>query len=119
MRELNRAVYIMASKRNGTLYTGVTSNLEQRVWQHINGAFEGFSKEYGTKLLVWYESGEAIEGAIMRENQIKKWNRIWKLRLIESMNPDWRDLGDDILGSNQILPSEAQTSRSGSPPSRG
>jgi putative endonuclease len=95
---MNCAVYIMASQRNGTLYTGVTSDLAKRVWQHKNDTFEGFSKEYGTKMLVWYESGDSIEGAIMREKQIKKWNRIWKLRLIESMNPEWRDLSGDILG---------------------
>jgi putative endonuclease len=95
---MNCAVYIMANKRNGTLYTGVTSNLAQRVWQHKNDTFEGFSKQYATKILVWYESGESIEGAIMREKQIKKWNRTWKLRLIESMNPQWLDLSEDIVG---------------------
>jgi putative endonuclease len=88
----------MASQRNGTLYTGVTSNLAQRVWQHKNDTFESFSKKYATKILVWYESGESIEGAIMREKQIKKWNRIWKLRLIESMNPEWLDLSEDVIG---------------------
>ncbi len=95
---MNCAVYILASQRNGTLYTGVTSDLVKRIWQHKNDAFEGFSKANGTKMLVWYESGESIEGAIMREKQIKKWNRIWKLRLIESMNPEWLDLSGNILG---------------------
>jgi putative endonuclease len=88
----------MASQRNGTLYTGVTSDLAKRVWQHKNDTFSGFSKAYGTKLLVWYESGESIEGAILREKQIKKWNRSWKLRLIESMNPEWCDLSEDVVG---------------------
>ncbi len=97
-REMNCAVYIMTNQRNGALYTGVTSNLSQRVWQHKNDTFEGFSKKYRTKMLIWYEVGESIEGAIMREKQIKKWNRIWKLRLIESMNPEWRDLSQDVLG---------------------
>jgi putative endonuclease len=95
---MNCAVYIMASQRNGTLYTGVTSDLAKRVWQYKNDTFEGFSKKYGTKMLVWYESGDSIEGAIMREKQIKKWNRVWKLRLIESMNPEWLDLSGNILG---------------------
>jgi putative endonuclease len=95
---MNCAVYIMTNQRNGTLYTGVTSNLSQRVWQHKNDTFEGFSKNYRTKMLVWYELGGSIEGAIMREKQIKRWNRIWKLRLIESMNPEWRDLAEDVLG---------------------
>jgi putative endonuclease len=88
----------MASQRNGTLYVGVTSNLSQRVWQHQNDVFEGFSKRYGCKLLVWYELGESIDGSIQREKQLKKWNRVWKLRLIESMNPEWRDLSSDVLG---------------------
>ena len=90
------AVYIMASKRNGTLYTGVTSNLVQRAWQHRNGLVEGFTKRYGCKLLVWFEQAETMEGAILREKQIKAGSRADKLALIEAMNPDWRDLFDDI-----------------------
>jgi putative endonuclease len=90
------AVYVMASKRNGTLYTGVTSNLPKRVWEHREGVVKGFTAEYGVKNLVWYEVHENAISAITREEQIKKWNRIWKLSLIERMNPEWRDLFGDI-----------------------
>jgi len=86
------AVYILASKRNGTLYTGVTSNLPQRIWQHKQGLVKGFTDEYGISNLVWYEMHESAESAITREKRIKKWNRIWKLSLIEAANPDWKDL---------------------------
>jgi predicted GIY-YIG superfamily endonuclease len=90
------AIYIMANKRNGTLYTGVTSNLGQRVWQHREGVAEGFTKRYGCKLLVWYESAETMDAAISREKQIKGGSRAKKLALIEGMNPDWRDLFEEI-----------------------
>ncbi|MDP9421848.1 MAG: GIY-YIG nuclease family protein [Pseudomonadota bacterium] len=90
------AVYIMASKRNGTLYTGVTSILPQRVWQHRNGLVDGFSKRYGCKMLVWYQLADTMEGAILREKQIKAGSRAKKLALIEAMNPDWRDLFEEI-----------------------
>jgi putative endonuclease len=90
------AVYIMASKRNGTLYTGVTSNLGQRVWQHREGAVEGFTKRYGCKLLAWFERHETMDAAIGREKQIKGGSRAKKLALIEAMNPEWRDLFEDI-----------------------
>ena len=86
------AVYILASQRNGTLYVGITSNLPKRVWEHKEGLVEGFSKEHGVKTLVWYELHEDVEAAITREKQIKKWNRIWKLSMIEKMNPEWKDL---------------------------
>jgi len=86
------AVYILASKRNGTLYAGVTSNLSQRIWQHKQGLVSGFSNQYGVSNLVWYEMHETAESAITREKRIKKWNRIWKLSLIEEMNPEWKDL---------------------------
>ena len=89
-------VYILASKRNGTLYTGVTSNLLQRVWQHKNDFVDGFTKRYGVHTLVWYESHETMEGAIMREKAIKEWNRAWKLKEIEEVNPSWRDLYGDL-----------------------
>ena len=89
-------VYILASKRNGTLYIGVTSNLPQRVWQHKNDLVEGFTKRYGVHLLVWYEVHESMETAIMRERSLKEWKRAWKVRLIEEDNPFWRDLYDDI-----------------------
>ena len=90
------AVYIMANKRNGTLYTGVTSDLVKRVWQHRTGAASGFASRYGCKLLVWYEVGGDMAGAIGREKQIKAGSRAKKLSLIESLNPDWRDLWPDI-----------------------
>ena len=82
----------MASRRNGTLYIGVTSNLIKRVWQHKEGATDGFAKKYGCKILVWHERFGEIELAIRREKQMKEWNRVWKLREIEEMNPDWDDL---------------------------
>jgi putative endonuclease len=89
-------VYILASRRNGTLYTGMTDNLLQRIWKHRNDVFPGFTKQYGVKVLVWYEQHENRAEAIRRERQIKKWNRVWKIELIERMNPAWRDLYDDI-----------------------
>ncbi|MEO0440700.1 MAG: GIY-YIG nuclease family protein [Pseudomonadota bacterium] len=91
------AVYIMANKRNGTLYTGVTSSLPQRVWQHREGVADGFSKRHGCKLLVWYEAYETMESAITREKQIKAGSRKKKLALIEENNPQWRDLFDEIV----------------------
>ncbi len=89
-------VYILASKRNGTLYTGVTSDLVKRVWQHREGKIEGFSKRYNVKTLVWYEIHDNMESAINREKQIKEWKRHWKLELIEKTNPQWQDLWNDI-----------------------
>jgi putative endonuclease len=89
-------VYILASKRNGTLYTGMTDDLIKRVWQHRNAVIEGFAKDHKVKTLVWYEVHETRASAITRERQIKKWNRIWKLELIEKGNPAWRDLWDDV-----------------------
>ncbi|MEP3051358.1 MAG: GIY-YIG nuclease family protein [Erythrobacter sp.] len=89
-------VYIMASKRNGTLYTGVTSDLPKRAWQHREGLVTGFTKKYGCKLLVWYEAHEIIESAIVREKQIKAGNRKTKLSLVEGENPCWNDLFEDI-----------------------
>ena len=91
------AVYILASGRNGTLYTGITSNLIKRVWEHREGVVEGFTKEYGVKTLVWYELTENPDAAITREKQIKAWKRGWKLKLIEEKNPEWRDLYRDII----------------------
>ncbi len=90
-------VYILASKRNGTLYIGVTSNLLQRVWQHKEKLAEGFTKKYGVTRLVYYEHHPSAESAIIREKQMKKWRRAWKLRLIESRNSRWRDLYDDLV----------------------
>lgn len=91
------AVYILASRRNGTLYIGVTSNLRQRIWEHKNGIAEGFTKRYGVHMLVYYELHASMVDAIIREKQLKKWNRAWKLKLIESQNPAWRDLYEDIV----------------------
>ena len=91
------ATYIMASKRNGTLYVGVTGNLSRRVWEHKEGLYEGFTKRYGVKLLVWYETYDYVYDAIQREKNIKKWSRAWKLNLIESINPAWRDLYEDVF----------------------
>ncbi len=91
------AIYIIANKRNGTLYTGVTSNLVGRIYQHKEGVIKGFSKRYGCKLLVFYELHETMESAISREKQIKAGSREKKLELIESINPDWKDLYEDII----------------------
>ena len=88
------AVYIMASGRNGTLYTGVTSTLSERVRQHKLGSCDGFTKTYRCKTLVWYEDHPAMLDAIAREKRIKRWRREWKLHLIEAENPRWRDLSD-------------------------
>ena len=90
-------MYLLASKRNGTLYTGVTSNLLKRVWEHKNNVVEGFTKKYGVHTLVWYEVHEAMESAILREKAIKSWKRAWKKNVIEEMNPQWRDLYPDLL----------------------
>jgi putative endonuclease len=91
------AVYILASQRNGTLYIGVTSNLVQRVWQHKNEVVESFTRKYGVHMLVYYELHGDMQQAIVREKQLKKWNRAWKLRLIEEKNPNWDDLYESIL----------------------
>ena len=89
-------VYILAGKRNGTLYIGVTSNLVQRIWQHRNDEADGFTRKYQVHSLVWFEQHENAESAITREKQIKEWKRKWKLELIEKDNPTWRDLYDEI-----------------------
>ncbi|HEX7891254.1 MAG TPA: GIY-YIG nuclease family protein [Ramlibacter sp.] len=107
MHEKQPAVYILASQRNGTLYIGVTSNLVQRAWQHREAVTEGFTARYGVHHLVHYELHGDMEHAIAREKRLKKWNRLWKLRLIEERNSQWRDLWDEVLGSP------------GSPPARG
>jgi putative endonuclease len=91
------AVYILASKRNGTLYVGVTSDLLRRVSQHKDDMVQGFSRKYVVHLLVYFELHGTLESAILREKQIKKWNRAWKLRIIEEMNPGWDDLWTQIL----------------------
>lgn len=91
------AVYILTSKRNGTLYTGVTSDLAKRIWEHKNDLAEGFTKKYDVHMLVFFELHGDMFTAISREKQIKKWNRAWKIRLIESVNPEWRDLWNEII----------------------
>jgi len=90
-------VYILASKRNGTLYIGVTSDMAKRVWEHKNDLVEGFTKRYHVHSLVWYELHESMESAIKREKSMKEWKRVWKLELIESVNPDWDDLYHTII----------------------
>jgi putative endonuclease len=90
-------VYILCSKRNGTLYIGMTSDLIKRIYEHKNNLLDGFTKRYSVHTLVWYEAHDNAETAIQREKQIKKWERAWKLGLIEENNPTWKDLYDDIL----------------------
>ena len=89
-------VYLLASKRNGTLYVGVTSNLTQRVWQHKSDLAPGFTKRFGVYTLVWYEAHDTMESAIVREKRIKDWKRAWKIVLIEKSNPRWLDLYDEF-----------------------
>jgi putative endonuclease len=89
-------VYMLASKRNGTLYLGVTSDLVARIWQHREGVVPGFTRDYGVKMLVWFEEHGRIEAAIQREHTMKHWSRNWKIALIERSNPEWRDLWSDI-----------------------
>jgi putative endonuclease len=89
-------VYLLASKRNGTLYVGVTSDLVKRVWERKNHVVDGFTKQYGVAQLVWYEVHETMESAIQREKALKEWQRKWKLKLIEEFNPDWKDLYDSV-----------------------
>jgi putative endonuclease len=90
-------VYIMASRRHGTLYTGVTRNLVRRVWEHRTDVVEGFTRRYAVHRLVWFESTGFLHAAITREKQIKAWKRQWKIELIEKSNPEWRDLYDEIV----------------------
>jgi putative endonuclease len=91
------AVYILASKPNGTLYIGVTSDLQKRAWQHKNDLVDGFTRKYGVHQLVYYELHENMLSAITREKQLKKWNRAWKLELIEKQNSGWKDLWEEII----------------------
>ncbi|NOT85001.1 MAG: GIY-YIG nuclease family protein [Methylococcaceae bacterium] len=95
--EKQPCVYLLASGRNGTLYVGVTSDLIKRVFQHRNNQVDGFTKRYNVHDLVWYEIHECMESAILREKQIKKWQRLAKTGLIEQGNPDWRDLWPELL----------------------
>ena len=98
MSEKYYYVYVLANKPRGTTYVGVTSNLVERVWQHKQEQADGFTKRYGLKSLVWYEQHEDVQEAILREKQIKNWNRLWKIELIESGNPEWNDLYETIIG---------------------
>lgn len=97
MRERQPCVYILASKRNGTLYIGVTSDLMKRVWEHKNDLVDGFTKKYGVHRLVYFEMHEDMASAIQREKQLKKWNRNWKIQLIEKENPEWADLYESLI----------------------
>lgn len=97
MRERQPCVYILANKRNGTLYIGVTSDLVKRVWEHQGDLVEGFTKKYAVHRLVYYEILDDMESAIQREKQLKKWNRDWKIDLIEKDNPEWTDLYDSLV----------------------
>ena len=90
-------VYILANKKKGTLYIGVTNNLIKRIYEHKNNVIEGFTKKYAVHLLVYYLEYKDIEGAIIKEKQLKKWKREWKIKLIEQSNPDWDDLYGTIL----------------------
>ncbi len=90
-------VYILANERNGTLYTGVTSDLVKRIWEHKNNLVEGFTEKYDVHMLVWFEQHETMESAISREKAIKAWKRAWKLELIEKSNPEWEDLYPEII----------------------
>ncbi|WP_377299360.1 GIY-YIG nuclease family protein [Rhizobium sp. SGZ-381] len=89
-------VYIITNQRNGTLYIGVTSDIARRIWEHREGLNDGFATKYGCRMLVWYEEHDRIETAIQREKSLKRWYRKWKIQLIESMNPDWRDLYPEL-----------------------
>ena len=95
--ERQPCVYILASQRNGTLYTGVTSDLVKRTWQHKNDLAKGFTQKHQIHTLVWFEQHQTMESAIQREKALKEWNRAWKLRLIEEINPEWRDLYAEII----------------------
>jgi putative endonuclease len=97
MDQKTPCVYILTNKPNGVLYIGVTTNLVQRTWQHRQKLVTGFSNKYNLQRLVWYERHESIDIAISREKQMKKWNRDWKIQLIETSNPGWQDLYDEIL----------------------
>ena|SRR3989344_3635378 len=95
-------VYILASRRNGTLYIGVTNNLRKRIWQHKNDIEEGFTKRYKVHNLVYFEQVDSVVSAIEREKRLKKWNRSWKIKLIEKDNPEWNDLYEDLFGREGI-----------------
>lgn len=95
--EKQPCIYILASKKNGTLYIGVTSNLPKRIWQHKNNLVDGFTAKYNIHQLVWYEQHNTLETAIQKEKQMKNWKREWKVNVIEASNPEWIDLYDGIF----------------------
>lgn len=95
--ERQPCVYLLASKHNGTLYAGVTSNLIKRIWEHKQHSIEGFTKKYGVDRLVWYEMHETMDSAILREKAIKNWKRSWKIKVIDALNPEWLDLYIDLV----------------------
>lgn len=97
MTEKQPAVYMLASKKNGTLYIGVTSNLIRRIWEHKNDFVDGFTQKYQVHQLIWYELHETMDAAISREKAIKNWKRAWKISRIETVNPDWQDLYQSLL----------------------
>ena len=109
-RDFGPCVDIMASRRNGTLYVGVTSDLIGRVYQHREGGMPGFTMKHSVKRLVWFEQHGTMEQAILREKQLKKWLRVWKLELIERDNLGWRDLAED-LGFPPLEPTGSPLSR--------
>ena len=108
-RKKNPSVYMLSSRRNGTLYIGVTSDLSQRIALHKQDLVEGFTKKYRVHRLVYYETHPTMDAAIRREKQLKEWRRLWKIRLIESMNPEWVDLFDERSG--EIFDGPADVSR--------
>ena len=111
--EKHPAVYILANRYRSTMYVGVTSALYNRVADHKNKRFDGYTARYGISMLVWYEHHQSMDAAIRREKQIKKWNRPWKFRIIEEMNPQWRDLHDEIDVTATLV------GEAGPPPARG
>jgi len=94
--EKNFYVYILTKRRNSTFYVGITSNLPKRIWEHKNEVADGFTKKHQVKMLVYYEVFDNAEGAIKREKRLKRWNRAWKMKIIEEINPNWCDLYEDI-----------------------
>jgi putative endonuclease len=112
--EVGGFVYILASARNGTLYTGSARDLPARMHEHRDGVFRGFTRKYGVTRLVWFETHQSVAAAYKREQQIKRWRRDWKLALIEKINPQWRDLYDEI--TSNILPTTFLTDASRTQP---
>ena len=111
MKRHDYCTYILASRRNGTLYAGVTNDLVRRVSEHRSGQAESFTRRYGVTRLVWFEQHAEITEAILREKRIKKWNRAWKIALIEAGNPGWRDLAEDmgLPPLTAVIPAQAGT----------